>query len=309
MTYQTNTPQDFAQNEDEISLLDLATVIVENLKLLILGPLAAGLLALGYSFLITPTFTAKTTMIPPGQSSGGGAAALLGQLGGLGALAGGAAGIKSPVDQYLAYLESNILRDELIEKFKLRERYGAKYQQSARDTLRGTVKAAADKKSGLISIEVSDTDPQFAANLANAYVQALSHLIGELALKEAKVKRELLEKQITEATQKTYQSPMIREAVIQSLIREYETARIDERRDSPFLAQVDVAEVPELKAEPKKAKIAIITTLVVGFLLLLFIFIRKALHNAENTPESKEKMNKLKILFKGQFNLKSLNLK
>jgi uncharacterized protein involved in exopolysaccharide biosynthesis len=309
MTDQTNTQQDFVQDEDEISLLDLATVIVENLKLLILGPLAAGLLALGYSFLITPTFTAKTTMIPPGQSSGSGAAALLGQLGGLGALAGGAAGIKSPVDQYLAYLESNTLRDELIEKFKLRERYEAKYQQSARNALKANVKAVADKKSGLITIEVSDKDPQFAANLANAYVQALSHLIGELALKEAKVKRELLEKQITEATQKTYQSPMIREAVIQSLIREYETARIDERRESPFLAQVDVAEVPELKAKPKKALIAVITTLAVGFLLLLFVFIRKALQNADNDPESKEKINKLKVLFKGQLNLRSLSSK
>jgi uncharacterized protein involved in exopolysaccharide biosynthesis len=309
MTDPTNTQQDFVKDEDEISLLDLATVIVENLKLLILGPLAAGLLALAYSFLITPTFTARTTMIPPGQSSGGGAAALLGQLGGLGALAGGAVGIKSPADQYLAYLESNTLRDELIKKFKLRERYEAKYQQNARNSLKANVKVLADKKSGLITIEVSDKDPQFAANLANAYVQALSHLIGELALKEAKVKRELLEKQITEATQKTYQSPMIREAVIQSLIREYETARIDERRDSPFLAQVDIAEVPELKAKPQKALIAIITTLAVGFLLLLFVFIRKALQNADNNPESKEKISKLKILFKRQLNLRSERIK
>ena len=302
MTDQTNTPQDFAQDEDEISLLDLATVIVENLKLLILGPLAAGLLALGISFLITPTFTAKTTMIPPGQSSGGGAAALLGQLGGLGALAG--TSIKSPVDQYLAYLESNTLRDELIEKFKLRDRYDAKYQQEARLSLKANVKATANKKSGLITIEVSDKDPQFAANLANAYVQALSHLIGELALKEAKFKRELLEKQISEATQKSYQSAFVREAVIQSLIREYETARLDERKENPFLAQVDVAEVPELKAKPKKALIAVVTTLATGFLLLLFVFIRNGLRNAEQDPESKEKLLGLKKLFKKQLSFK-----
>jgi uncharacterized protein involved in exopolysaccharide biosynthesis len=303
MTDQTNLSPEF--QEDEISLLDLATVIVENLKLLILGPLAAGILALGISFLITPTFTAKTTVIPPGQSSGGGAAALLGQLGGLGDLAGGAAGIKTPTDQYLAYLESNTLRDELIEKFKLRERYEAKYQQSARNTLKANVKATADKKSGLITIEVSDKDPKFAADLANAYVQALSHLIGELALKEAKVKRELLEKQISEATQKSYQSPFVREAVIQSLIREYETARLDERKENPFLAQVDVAEVPELKAKPKKALIAVITTLAVGFLLLLFVFIRSAFRNAEQDPESKEKLSALKKLFKKQMSFKS----
>ncbi len=293
-----------AMMDDEISLLDLLTVIVENLKLLILGPLAGGILALGISFLITPTFTAKTTMIPPGQSNSGGAAALLGQLGGLGALAGGAAGIKTPTDQYLAYLESNTLRDELIEKFKLRERYKAKYQQDARNTLKAVTKATADKKSGLITIEVDDKDPKFAAELANAYVQALSHMIGELSLKEAKVKRELLEKQITEATQKSYQSPMVREAVIQSLIREYESARLDERKDNPFLAQVDVAEVPELKVKPKKVLIAVITTLATGFLLLLFVFIRNGLRNAEQDPKSREKLSGLKKLFRKQLSFK-----
>jgi uncharacterized protein involved in exopolysaccharide biosynthesis len=290
--------------EDAINLLDLLTTVVENLKLLVLGSLGAGVLALGISFLITPTFTAKTTMIPPGQSSGGGAAALLGQLGGLGALAGGAAGIKSPVDQYLAYLESNTLRDELIEKFKLRERYEAKYQQDARKTLKDLTKATADKKSGLITIEVDDKDPQFAANLANAYVQALSHMIGELALKETKVKRELLEKQITEATQKSYQSPIVREAVIQSLIREYESARIDEHKDNPYLAQVDVAEVPELKTKPKKALIAVVTTLATAFLLLLFVFIRNTLRKVEQDFEIQQKLLGLKTIFKKQMGFK-----
>ncbi len=289
-----------AMMDDEISLLDLLTVIVENLKLLILGPLAAGILALGISFFITPTFTAKTTMIPPGQSNGGGAAALLGQLGGLGALAGGAAGIKTPTDQYLAYLESNTLRDELIEKFKLRERYEAKYQQDARNTLKAVTKATADKKSGLITIEVDDKDPKFAAELANAYVQALSHMIGELALKEAKVKRELLERQITEAIQKSYQSPMVREAVIQSLIREYESARLDERKDNPFLAQVDVAEVPEVKDKPKKSLIAVTVTLAVGCLLLIFVFVRSALSNIDQDSVSRQKLLNLKKLFRKQ---------
>jgi tyrosine-protein kinase Etk/Wzc len=130
-------------------------------------------------------------------------------------------------------------------------------------------------------------------------------LIGELALKEAKVKRELLEKQITEATQKSYQSAFVREAVIQSLVREYETARLDERKENPFLAQVDVAEVPELKAKPKKALIAVVTTLAVGFLLLLFVFIRSALRNAEQDPESKEKLSGLKKLFKKQMSFRS----
>jgi hypothetical protein len=38
------------QDDDEIRLLDLLQTIVDNLRLLVLGPLAVGLLALGYSF-------------------------------------------------------------------------------------------------------------------------------------------------------------------------------------------------------------------------------------------------------------------
>ena len=76
--------------DDEISLLDLMVVIMDNLWLLILGPIFAGLIALGVAFQMTPVYTAKTTVIPPGQPSGGGASAILGQLVGLAALAGGA---------------------------------------------------------------------------------------------------------------------------------------------------------------------------------------------------------------------------
>ena len=58
-------PADVA--EDEISLLDLLTVVVDNLRLLLLGPLVVGLAALGVSFTISPTFTAKTQFLPPQQ--------------------------------------------------------------------------------------------------------------------------------------------------------------------------------------------------------------------------------------------------
>ena len=76
------------QEDDEISLLDLLQVIVDNLRLLVLAPLVCGLAALGISFAITPTFTAKTQLLPPQQQSA--AASMLASLGGLGGLAGAA---------------------------------------------------------------------------------------------------------------------------------------------------------------------------------------------------------------------------
>lgn len=42
--------------DDEISLLDLALTVAENLRLLIIGPIAAGLIALGVSSLLPKTF-------------------------------------------------------------------------------------------------------------------------------------------------------------------------------------------------------------------------------------------------------------
>jgi len=285
------------QAEDEISLLDLATVIVENLKLLILGPLAAGLLALGISFLITPTFTAKTTILPPVSS---GASNLLGALGGLGDIAGAAAGLKNPSEQFVAYLKSDSLRNSLIADFDLQKRYDQEYLVGTRKALEGNVKIAAEKQSGLISIEVSDKDPAFAAKLANAHVSKLRELVGRVAAQEAKDRREFMESQIDEAMKKNYQSPMVREMIIQGLIRSYETARIDEQKAGPTFSQVDVAVAPELKSKPKKALIAVITTLAVGFLLLLFVFVRQAWRNSDEDPESHQKIMHMKKLLSAQ---------
>jgi tyrosine-protein kinase Etk/Wzc len=113
--------QTAAEDDDEISLLDLLQVVADNLRLLILGPLVAGLLALGYSFTIAPTFTATTKFLPPQQQASG-AAAMLQSLGALGGLAGAATGLKNPSDQYLAFMQSRSVQDALIDRFKLMER-------------------------------------------------------------------------------------------------------------------------------------------------------------------------------------------
>ena len=52
-----------ADEDDEISLLDLLQVVVDNLRLLVLGPLAAGLVALGITYVMTPVYTAKVVFI------------------------------------------------------------------------------------------------------------------------------------------------------------------------------------------------------------------------------------------------------
>jgi uncharacterized protein involved in exopolysaccharide biosynthesis len=192
------------QEEDEISLLDLLQTIVDNLRLLVLGPLAVGFTALGISFLIPPTYTAKTQFLPPQQQQSA-AASMLASLGSLGGLAGAVGGIKNPADQYLAYMKSVTLQDSLIERFNLLERYEAKTKTDARLGLKENVRASTGKD-GLISVEVDDTDPKFAAELANAHVEELGKLLGKLATTEAQQRRLFFEKQLNQAKDKLIQS-------------------------------------------------------------------------------------------------------
>jgi tyrosine-protein kinase Etk/Wzc len=187
-------------DDDEISLLDLAQTVVDNLRLLVLGPLAVGVAALGISFAITPTFTAQVAFLPPQQSQSM-AAGLLNSLGALGGLAGAAAGIKNPSDQYVSFLKSTSIEDALIERFKLMDRYKAEYKQDARKTLEGKVKIAAGKD-GIITVDVDDKDPQFAADLANAHVDELTRLMGRLAVTEAQQRRQFFEQQLSTAKDK-----------------------------------------------------------------------------------------------------------
>lgn len=190
--------------DDHISLLDLLQTIVDNLRLLVLGPLALGFTALAISFLIQPTYTAKTQFLPPQQQQSA-AASMLASLGSLGGLAGAVGGIKNPADQYLAYMKSVTLQDSLIDRFKLLERYGAKTKTDARLALKENVRAASGKD-GLISLEVDDKDPKFAADLANAHVEELGKLLDKLATTEAQQRRLFFEKQLEQAKDKLIQS-------------------------------------------------------------------------------------------------------
>ena len=187
-------------DDDEISLLDLLQTVAENLRLLILGPLLVGLTALGVSFLVTPTFTAKTSFLPPQQQNSM-AASMLNSLGALGGLAGAAAGIKNPADQYVAFMKSVTLQDALIDRFELMARYEAEYRTSARVALEGNSRIASGKD-GIITVEVDDTDPQLAADMANAYVTQLETLMSRLAVTEAQQRRQFFESQFETTKQK-----------------------------------------------------------------------------------------------------------
>jgi len=189
------------EGKEGLSLLDVALPLAMHLKLLVFGPLLAGLAAMGTTFLIAPTFTATTTFLPPQQQQSAAASALA-SLGALSGLAAAAGGIKSPGDQYVALMQSVSVADRLIDGFKLMDVYDAKYRFEARKELASNVRIALGKKDGLITVAVDDVDPQRAADMANRHVEELRRVTSALALTEAQQRRVFFESQLKETRDK-----------------------------------------------------------------------------------------------------------
>ncbi len=196
MSEQTSNTAVEAMEEDEISLLDLAIALGEEKKTLFAIPAITTTLAIVVSLLMTPILTAKTGRMPH-QKQQSGAASALASLGALAGLAGGAAGIKSPDEMYIAFMQGESLQKAVIQKLNLQERYEKKTIFETREHLKQVVKIISDKKSGLITIEADDKDPEFAAKLANAHVEELRNLMGRLAVTDAQQRRVFYEQAIT----------------------------------------------------------------------------------------------------------------
>ncbi len=204
-TAPTTAPSAADVDEDEISLLDLAIALGEEKKTLFGIPAITTTLAIVVSLLMTPIFTAKTVMMPPQQQQSGAASALA-SLGALAGLAGAAAGVKSPDEMYIAFMQSESLQRAVIEKLGLQERYQKKTIFETREAMKGVLKITAEKKSGLITIEADDKDPEFAAKLANTYVEELRNLMGKLAVTDAQQRRVFFEQQIAKTQEELAQA-------------------------------------------------------------------------------------------------------
>ena len=186
------------ENTDpDINLLDLLIALGQEKWTLVVVTFLAAITGVVVS-LITPTTYVSRTSIMPSQQSGSGLASLgsLAGLAGLGALSNMAAGIKSSDEMFISLMRSQSAQSALIEQFNLKERYGARNTEEARQALNLNVAILADKKSGMLFVDAQDKDPVFAAELANAQVKELNVILSRLAVTEAQQRRAYFEQQI-----------------------------------------------------------------------------------------------------------------
>ena len=214
-------------------------VVVGKNKWTVLGVDVVFTVSVALSSLLIPnTYSARTLLLPPqqGQSSAGSALATLGILS---AGLGGVASMKSSEELYVSLLKSDSVSDRQIERFKLKERYEKKTIVETRVVLARRVVIAADRKSGLVRVEVEDGDPKFAAALANSYSEELRRLMNRIAVTEASQRRLFFEEQAKLAKDALAET----ELAFKASQEKYGIQSIDVR------AQGDIRAASELRAQ------------------------------------------------------------
>jgi tyrosine-protein kinase Etk/Wzc len=188
-------PYEGDEDGPAVGLADLLTWLGESKRLIGLVTLGAALVALVVALLLPPIYTARTTLLAPGSQQQSTSAAALAALGSLGGLAGGLTP-KTPDELYVALLKSDSVQRSLDQRFKLQDHYDVDSYETLRKLLPSFIRVASDKKSGVISVEVDDKDPRFAADLANAHEVEVTKLLDRLAVSEAQLRRAFFEKQL-----------------------------------------------------------------------------------------------------------------
>lgn len=165
------------------------------------GLLASTLIA----FVIPQSYTATTRLMPPDSQSSTGIAmmaALAGKAGpGLGSVAGDLLGLKSSGALFVGVLRSQSAQERLIEEFDLKKVYGKRLTVDAVAKLDESTSITEDRKSGIITISVTDHDANRSAALANGYVGELNALVTSLSTSAAHRERVFLEQRLTVAKQ------------------------------------------------------------------------------------------------------------
>lgn len=152
------------------------------------------------AFLIPKSYQSTVRLMPPDRQSGSGMAMLASLSSrsgaGLGAIAGDLVGLQTSGALFVGILQSRTIETGLVDQFDLKKTYSIRRDEDARKKLAENTSVSEDRKSGIISLTVTDHDPKRAAALANGYVSGLNRLVTQLTTSAAHRERVFLEERL-----------------------------------------------------------------------------------------------------------------
>jgi uncharacterized protein involved in exopolysaccharide biosynthesis len=183
----------------EISIAELGMVIWQRRRWLAKVIGLGVLVAVGIALLIPNQYTSTAQLMPPDAQSLS-SPSMLNALAGTGSisssLSGGLMSTRTPGATFIGILDSQTAQDDIINRFDLRRVYHRKFYFDTRKILTERTAIVEDKKSGIISIAVTDRDPNRARDIAKAYIEELDKLVNSLSTSSARREREFLEQRL-----------------------------------------------------------------------------------------------------------------
>ncbi len=267
--------------DDEISLLDLALTVAENLRLLIIGPIAAGLIALGVSSFLPKTFESVAIL-----------------------------NVNDQAEKVASLTTSAPVLDPVAEQLGLTK---SATKDAARAALRGRVSMAVGRKDGLLTLTTKGESGEAAQALANLVLAQLFVTVAPKGQDAIDLEKSLtLARSLYADTQRVIarSSALIgaarSEATVTAALQGYADLTalqqslairiVNDERSLRGLSDTNLAQPPILPTQhvaPKRSLISVLAALATGFALLLFVFIRKALANAA-VGEDGERVSQIK---------------
>jgi len=168
----------------------------------------AGAVALAASvilvLLIPKSYKSTARIMPPEQTNGASSMLALASrsstLNPISLLASGVLGNHSTTALFVSLLQSGTVSDHLVKRFELQHVYHKRYRIDAAKRLARNTEITDDKRSGVITIQVSDHDPHRARDIAQAYLDELNNLVRQTSNSSAHQERTFLQQRLGGAT-------------------------------------------------------------------------------------------------------------
>jgi len=198
--------------DDEISLVDLAATIFKHRKLLIFSVLGSAIVIVLISIislLLPPEksfmpniYTAQASMLVNTSSNSRGLSSALAASGmsSLAGLAGISVGGQS-YGQLAVYIAgTNVFLDSIIDKFNLIDRYKIKknIKTESRKALKKNLSVQFAEKTGVLTLSFKDINPEFARDVVNYGVELLDARFRYIGWNKNQLKKDQLEEKLAD---------------------------------------------------------------------------------------------------------------
>jgi len=284
-----------ANTADDISFIDAWRILWSGKWIVVGITTALVALSVAYALIATEWYRADVVLAPANERSIPG---LTGQLGGLGGLVG-VAGINvgrsvnaEPIavlrsrDFTRAFIEArNLLPVLLADQWDAEAGRWRAEDPADRPDIRDAVRyfnanvltVSEDAQTALVTLSIEWTDPEAAADWADALVTRLNAYMRQRALVEAESNVAFLEAELAAANVVT-----LRQSIGSLLETELQKLMLAKGNEEYSFRVIDGAEIPKQREKPKRTLIVLLSALIGGALSIFLVFI---VHGAElNKP-------------------------